>query len=94
MRLRPAVSLFILAAALSCSGGASPFATPDQGDVPPDLADVASEFPDGLPACPAGFESCGSACVDLSKDPGHCGICEKACASGELCSNGTCCNRA
>ena len=42
------------------------------------------------PGCPAGKIACGGACVDLGSDPANCGVCARACGSGEVCSAGTC----
>lgn len=42
--------------------------------------------------CRAGEVVCGLACAFLSKDPIHCGACDNACASGRVCSQGTCAN--
>src|SRR4051794_18612956 len=33
---------------------------------------------------------CGDACVDLSKDPNHCGGCDQACEEGLFCLAGSC----
>src|SRR5690349_15356520 len=37
-----------------------------------------------------GIELCGDSCVSTVSDPKHCGGCDKACATGEVCSAGTC----
>jgi len=38
-----------------------------------------------------GCETCGSAqCIDLSRDPLHCGACETACPAGSECTDGSC----
>ena len=37
---------------------------------------------------------CGSACVDLSSEPLHCGACNNPCAPGGLCISGKCVNAA
>jgi hypothetical protein len=39
--------------------------------------------------CPTGRQACGGACVDVSRDPLHCGGCGVACESG-VCDAGTC----
>jgi hypothetical protein len=36
---------------------------------------------------------CDGACVDLSSDPAHCGTCETACATGDVCRDGVCTSR-
>jgi hypothetical protein len=41
--------------------------------------------PDPNTAC------CDVICNDLESDPANCGSCRNACASGEVCCNGTCC---
>src|SRR5690606_33440882 len=33
---------------------------------------------------------CGSSCVDIQTDRGHCGACDNACDDGEVCSGGSC----
>lgn len=40
--------------------------------------------------CPSGKTSCGQACVDLQADTKHCGACNNACPSGEVCNSGKC----
>jgi hypothetical protein len=37
-----------------------------------------------------GANCCGSACVDLMLDPLHCGACDHACPSGDICFGGRC----
>ncbi|MBI5533966.1 MAG: hypothetical protein HY898_14690 [Deltaproteobacteria bacterium] len=64
-----------LLSALHCGGEA----TGAQPAVPTDAA-----------TCPSAASLCGSVCVDLSKDPAHCGACSHACEPGQVCSNGTC----
>lgn len=44
----------------------------------------------GSAPCPPGLELCGSACIDTSHHPEHCGGCDVACAEGEVCSEGAC----
>ena len=34
--------------------------------------------------------ACGTACFDLTNDPGHCGSCDHACAPDENCQLGSC----
>ena len=41
------------------------------------------------PACAAPRTLCGASCVDVAKDPLHCGSCEAACAEG-VCQLGVC----
>lgn len=42
------------------------------------------------PDCPPSLRACGKSCVDLTTDPGHCGLCENACPAGAVCSGGEC----
>ncbi len=44
----------------------------------------------GFCRCPGATEQCGDACVDTTSDPGNCGSCGHACATGDVCSGGTC----
>jgi hypothetical protein len=48
---------------------------------------VTSGCASGLTACSVGSLT---ACVDLMKDPTHCGTCGKACNADQVCSGGTC----
>lgn len=41
-------------------------------------------------SCRSGFSQCGRQCFDLQSDPNHCGSCDNQCASGEICSAGSC----
>jgi hypothetical protein len=40
--------------------------------------------------CGAGLTACGDDCVDLDRDPDHCGSCEVDCFEGHLCLSGAC----
>lgn len=40
--------------------------------------------------CQAPFTTCGTACVDIRSDEGHCGACGTRCAGNETCRNGAC----
>jgi hypothetical protein len=42
------------------------------------------------PTCTEPLSLCGDVCVDLASDPNNCGVCGNVCATGELCSAGTC----
>ncbi|MCC6336895.1 MAG: VCBS repeat-containing protein [Myxococcales bacterium] len=42
------------------------------------------------PNCSDGGVPCGQVCADLQSDNQHCGGCDSACASGTLCTTGTC----
>ncbi len=44
----------------------------------------------GKCVCASGLTSCGGNCVDLASSSNNCGTCGKTCASGELCTDGTC----
>lgn len=52
----------------------------------------------GMAACPSGPDSlcrlgtqdCDGACVELDRDPDHCGACGAACSDTELCVDGRC----
>ena len=44
----------------------------------------------GLPGCLIGELECASECVNPNTDARHCGRCGSACASGEVCSAGSC----
>jgi hypothetical protein len=45
------------------------------------------------PTCDGGQVACGSVCADLASDNQHCGDCTNVCASGTLCTTGTCLSR-
>jgi len=40
--------------------------------------------------CPEGMAACGAECVRLESSAGHCGACDHACSSTELCDLGRC----
>jgi hypothetical protein len=40
-------------------------------------------------ACPLGFAQCGDACVDIGRDPAHCGACGQSCGQ-DLCAGARC----
>jgi len=40
--------------------------------------------------CPAGKSPCGHECANLKSSKKHCGGCDVACKTGEICSNGKC----
>ena len=72
--------------ALDATPDAAPDATPDaEPDAAPDVAPV-----DLGPTCSPGQTLCAGACVELQRDPLHCGACETACAAGEVCDAGRC----
>ena len=43
-----------------------------------------------LPRCPHSQLRCGEVCMDLSRDPGNCGACGRACGNGAICTESTC----
>lgn len=43
-----------------------------------------------LGLCPVDLSECNGVCADVSSDESHCGGCDQACASGELCRQGHC----
>jgi len=45
---------------------------------------------DGTCGCPD-ERMCGARCVDIARDPEHCGDCATACALGDVCADGSCC---
>ncbi len=59
-----------------------------EGSVPGE--DVASPPMDTGPSCAAGEQVCAGGCVDTQNSNLHCGMCERACASTELCRAGSC----
>lgn len=40
--------------------------------------------------CKSGTTKCGNACVNLQNNPAHCGGCNRPCAAGTSCVNGSC----
>lgn len=63
-----------------------------------DLADVTADAAredarpalDIAPVCGSTTTACGGECVDVATDRRHCGVCDRACQSGELCVRGGC----
>jgi hypothetical protein len=45
---------------------------------------------DPAPPCEVDRSACGGTCVDLRVDARHCGGCDRACGSNEICSGATC----
>ncbi len=45
---------------------------------------------EGAPQCSLGYSKCGGVCIDLQTNPTHCGACESACVSGQVCEVGVC----
>jgi stigma-specific protein Stig1 len=46
----------------------------------------------GCSPCNPGETCCGARCVNLDRDPIHCGACGHQCANHKLCMNGICCS--
>jgi len=40
--------------------------------------------------CPSDRRACGSSCIDIMADPGHCGDCDVSCFPGQVCLAGRC----
>lgn len=62
-------------------------------DLGTDDAGVApSQYDDAYGGSHCGFEGtvCGSMCVNISRDPQHCGACFNACKSNEVCAGSGC----
>src|SRR5829696_6428309 len=45
---------------------------------------------DACIACPAGLDQCGGECVDIARDPRHCGGCFAPCGETETCADAVC----
>lgn len=54
------------------------------------LLGVAACLPAPGSLCRLGTTRCDSACVELDRDPDHCGACGTACVEGALCVEGRC----
>ena len=44
----------------------------------------------GTCVCSEGTKECGGECVNLKEDASNCGACGVTCATGEICSSGSC----
>ncbi len=53
-------------------------------------SDTPAATVDSGPSCGSGSQLCGESCTPVARDPENCGACGKACAAGEVCSQGTC----
>jgi hypothetical protein len=60
------------------------------GDPAPTGGDTTGDGQTTGDACDEGLTRCGDACVDLSRDDGHCGTCEEYCKSDEKCIASEC----
>ena len=79
-----AVSLTAIGAWLGAGCGGS-----DSATVVATTAEAGPESSTVVP-CGTGTTQCGGACVNLTKDPTHCGQCGTVCGAGEACENGAC----
>lgn len=59
-------------------------------DIPVMPPDAPVEAGPEVPECARPRALCGASCVDLAASAAHCGACDRACASGESCTAGTC----
>lgn len=41
-------------------------------------------------SCPSDMTACGATCRDTSRDPAHCGGCDRTCTGGDTCHFGAC----
>ncbi|NLE85055.1 MAG: hypothetical protein GX607_01515 [Myxococcales bacterium] len=89
LRLTPLFAVAALAGA-SCTAALSD--SPDDEPMASSSGGATSGTGGGAPVieCPRGLDPCGTSCVDLQTSVAHCGDCDAPCATGELCSNGTC----
>jgi len=86
--LTSALGLGLTLVGFGCGGGSTPLPVGDggvDGSTLPDGSTVA----DGGNAC-GSLTSCAGDCVDTRFDPRNCGSCGGACATGEVCNDGTC----
>jgi Bacterial Ig-like domain/Stigma-specific protein, Stig1 len=44
----------------------------------------------GGTSCPDEYSTCDGVCIDIDTNINHCGSCDNACATGEVCDLGTC----
>ena len=85
--------LLIVLPMAGCSDDTTGVQIPDQRAAPdlmaPDLMAPDLGPPDAW-ACGVGSTLCAGVCVDVNNDNSNCGGCGKACAAGQVCSQGTC----
>jgi hypothetical protein len=88
MRNRKWVAIGLLVAGV-CWGA---FACGDDSTGDDDARDVSDirDVVDEGSSCPTGQTWCDTACFSLQSSPEHCGTCETACTTGELCRSGEC----
>ncbi|MBI5514103.1 MAG: hypothetical protein HY909_10070 [Deltaproteobacteria bacterium] len=72
----------------SCGGAAQP-CCPAGGMTPRCEAGLRCQA-DTCQGCEGAQTLCGGECVDTASSATHCGACGRACAAGELCSEGAC----
>lgn len=97
-RLVRTQNYFVLSSlALVAFGCSSPSPSPTQPTVDsgvitdtPTTTDIPVTPVDTGPNCGVGSTLCGASCVDTHSSNLHCGACDHPCATGEVCSNGTC----
>jgi hypothetical protein len=90
--MRSRVLLLVPIALLVRCGGTNP------GDLFGDAGDASTAIDAtteaGPPACAGSLAACagegGALCVDLTKDPTHCGSCDVACGAKQVCQGGKC----
>jgi 5'-nucleotidase len=89
-------SLFFLSAFLwvlsagGCGTGDSPGDSSSGTGGASSSSSSGSSTSGGAGGCAGGSTVCGARCVDLQADLANCGVCGKACAAGEVCSNSAC----
>lgn len=91
MILRRLLPLLLLACACAPGGG-----LPDTGcrqdlDCPSGQLCQSGVCEKPVHGCPSFYTPCGSACVDVTADPYHCGACDQPCPDGRACVDGACC---
>ncbi|MGZ3417611.1 MAG: hypothetical protein ACXVEE_07080 [Polyangiales bacterium] len=80
----------LLAFGYGCGGSTSDIGPGDTTDSGGTVTDTGTSGGDGSTTCPTDQTMCGSTCTNTKFDPGNCGTCGKACATGEVCNGGTC----
>jgi hypothetical protein len=80
----------LLAFGYGCGGSSTDVGPGDITDTGGTIDDTGSVPTDGSTSCPTDQTLCGTTCTNTKFDPGNCGVCGKACATGEVCNGGTC----
>jgi len=73
-----------------CSGGICSSGIPGIPATPGITATSTTSGTPGSPSCTSGQTNCYGTCADLQSDATHCGACNIKCASGKVCSAGSC----